>query len=108
MARRSAQQTTQPKTSTSRDTTWQKKRAKKACQLRDLIIEWKETEYLPEKEVEATEVPIRMSDVVICRRRIYKLLNAKEKCIKSMKRWRVHNNSNRQLMGRLSNRIQRS
>ena len=108
MAHRSAQQIIQPKTSTSRDTTWQKKKVKKACQLRDLIIEWKETEYLQEKEAEATEVPIRTSDVVICRRRIYKLLNAKEKCIRSMKKWLAHNNSNRQLMERLSNRIQRS
>ena len=63
MAHPSAQRTIQPKTSTNKGITW-KKKVKKACQLRELTIELMETEYLQEK-VEATEVPIRMSDVVI-------------------------------------------
>lgn len=90
----SDQQITQLKTSTSRVLTW-KKKVKKVFQLRESITGWKETEYLLEKG--AIEVLIKILGVVTCKRRIYKLLNAKEKCIRLMKKWLAHSSSNKQL-----------
>ena len=62
MAHPSVQRTIQPKISTNRDRAW-KKKVKKACQLRDKIIELtEETEYLQGKD--ATVAPIS-TDVAI-------------------------------------------
>ena len=83
MALPSDQQIIQLKTSTSRVRTW-KKKVKKVFQLRELITGWKEIEYLPGKE--AIEVLIRMFEIVQCKRRMYKLLNAKGKCTRSTRK----------------------
>lgn len=102
MGHPSDQQITQPKTSTSRVPIW-KKKVKKVFQLKESITGWKEIEYLLEKG--AIEALIKMLGVVTCKRRIYKLLNETERCIRLMKKWLAHSSNNKQLTDNQHSRI---